>query len=78
LLVLVPSSLKLQWKDELLFWINNLRDDNIQIVNSQEDLLYQAKIYIVSYDLASKYHKQITAKKFNACIADEAHYLKNY
>lgn len=34
-------------------------------------------IYIVSYDLASKKAEEIKSIGFKACIADEAHYLKN-
>ena len=37
-----------------------------------------ASIFIISYDLATRKADELTAKSFNACIADEAHYLKSH
>ena len=51
----------------------------IQIIESQKDFFDQnAQIYILSYDMATRRAKELEAKKFNACIADEAHYLKSH
>ena len=35
-----------------------------------------AEVHILSYDKAKNVHKEIKAKKYDACLLDEAHYIK--
>lgn len=79
LLILSPSSLKYTWRDEILKWIPCIRLSDIQLFESGKDPFSdQAKIFIMSYDLATKRADDLKTKKFCASIADEAHYLKSY
>jgi SWI/SNF-related matrix-associated actin-dependent regulator of chromatin subfamily A-like protein 1 len=86
LLILAPSSLKLQWRDELLRWLPMRERDIFAFTSVREvddfslSLLRDGSIVIVSYDLATKLAEngQLARFKFGCVIADEAHYLKNY
>ena len=86
LLILAPSSLKLQWRDELLRWLPMRERDIFAFQSTREvddfslSLLRDGSIVIVSYDLATKLAEMnlLARFKFNTVIADEAHYLKNY
>ena len=80
ILIICPSSLKFVWRDEILKWIPDINDDkiNIQIIKSgKEYFKCGVKMYIISYDLATKFEEKIIAKDFKFIIADEAHYLKS-
>ena len=58
LLILTPSSLKLQWADEINRWLE-IHPRDIVIINSSKEVEYIRSftcetIFIVSYDLAAK------------------------
>lgn len=87
ILVLVPSFLKYQWKDEFLKW-SDFKDEEVIIVNgSQKERLiqyYDVKnhdkyVIIVSYDTIKtdlkKYLK--LGEGYDAMVVDEAHFLRN-
>ena len=79
-LIVAPSSLKFNWRDELLHWLkgDNIQKQDIQIFKSgKDDFKPNAKFYILSYDLCSRISEKLIAKNFNFAIADEAHYIKN-
>jgi len=79
LLVIAPSSLKYQWRDEFIRWIPELRMRDIQLLQSARDcFLPHTQVFITSYDIATRISSRLLAFRFNASIADEAHYLKNY
>jgi hypothetical protein len=46
-------------------------------MKSTEDFDPKAKIFIMSYVIATKLSLFIERKKFNIVISDEAHYLKS-
>jgi SWI/SNF-related matrix-associated actin-dependent regulator of chromatin subfamily A-like protein 1 len=77
-LVIVPSSLKHVWKEEILRWLDFMPAHSLQIINTLKDPIdYSATFTIVSYALASRMNSLIKRMKFNIVIADEAHYLKS-
>jgi SWI/SNF-related matrix-associated actin-dependent regulator 1 of chromatin subfamily A len=64
-LIITPSSLKYSWRDEILTWIDHLRNDQIQVFQkSTEDFNDSACIYIMSYVLATKLSAFIDRKRF--------------
>jgi SWI/SNF-related matrix-associated actin-dependent regulator 1 of chromatin subfamily A len=78
-LIICPSSLKYNWKDEIFNWLNDIiKREEIQIIKkSQDDFSHGRKFYIISYDLCLRMEKKLQDKEFNFIIADEAHYLKS-
>lgn len=78
-LIICPSSLKYNWKDEILAWLKDLGlQRSIQIIKkSSDDFEDKKEFFIISYDLCVRMEKKLQAKEFNFIIADEAHYLKN-
>ena len=79
-LVVAPSSLKFNWRDEIIHWLKdeNITKRDVQIFKSGKDeFLPNVKFYILSYDLCSRISDKMIEKKFNFAIADEAHYIKN-
>ena len=78
-LIVCPSSIKLIWKHELLKWLpGEISEREIQVFSSGKDgFIKDAKIYIFSYELATKMSESIDHMEFKIVIADEAHYLKS-
>ena len=57
LLVITPSSLKFQWRDEILKWITTIKYADIQLFKKgNEPFDKNCRIFIMSYQLASKNH----------------------
>ncbi|KAL4429726.1 hypothetical protein ABPG74_001412 [Tetrahymena malaccensis] len=79
LLIICPSSLKYNWKEEIVKWAYPpLKEMQVQILSKQSEEIYiMTRVLIVSYDLAPKIEDKIKRFKTNIVIADEAHYLKN-
>lgn len=79
-LIVCPSSLRLNWKAELKKWLDLDQDNDIQILFSgSEPLNPAARVLITSYDLASRQpaRDRIAARGFRAVVCDESHYLKS-
>ena len=78
LLIIVPSSLKNQWLQEIKKWIPE-KSTRTHIIETSSDVLSRrfGDINIVSYDLLPRIKDHINEQKFNVIIADESHYLKN-
>jgi SWI/SNF-related matrix-associated actin-dependent regulator 1 of chromatin subfamily A len=78
-LILTPSSLKYNWRDEILEWLGQIvTKKEIQIIKATKDNFKpDVKFYIVSYDLSIRIADKIEEKGFNFAICDEAHYMKN-
>ena len=65
LLIVCPSSLKYIWQDEILTWIPELKDYDIQIFKTGKDRFDRhARIFIMSYDLASRKSAELIKKNF--------------
>ncbi|BFU23002.1 helicase, putative [Entamoeba histolytica HM-1:IMSS-B] len=76
LLVICPSSLRTNWKNEIV--TNCKCYDDVVVMFSSKDLNKPwGKVTIVSYEIAAKHAQEILDKQFKIVIADECHYLKN-
>lgn len=61
-IIMCPTSLKLNWKDQVLMWLNELVAENEVIILKDKNttIKSETKIVIVSYDLAKK--NEVTLK----------------
>lgn len=79
-LVICPSSLKYNWKNEIVRW-TGINESKVHIINKgSDDLLPLNTLFtICSYEIATKSEisSKIEQQKFKCLIADEAHALKN-
>eukprot|EP00762_Andalucia_godoyi_P000756 ANDGO_03772.mRNA.1 SWI/SNF-related matrix-associated actin-dependent regulator of chromatin subfamily A-like protein 1 len=82
--VIVPSSVRFQWKAEILKWLPRsfISEDEIHVIVSASNDKYAShgeefQVLIVSYDLAAKMATRLAESNFQCFIADEAHYIKN-
>jgi len=88
LLVVVPSSLTLTWKIEILKWLKGcVREGDINMIKKTTDKLLDFEtnqplcaITIMSYNLAVRKQAEIYDRKhlFGMIICDESHALKNH
>lgn len=72
-LVICPASLKLNWKRELMKWVNI---DSCIVSGSDWSHLWE-KVVIINYDIVAKHRRNILSTKFKTIICDESHYIKN-
>lgn len=78
LLVICPSSLRLNWKEELLNWLSDdLEEEEILVMMTGKDIDRPVRrVNIVSYDLVRKMSPR-SLRRCQFIIADESHYLKS-
>ncbi|CAI2382484.1 unnamed protein product [Moneuplotes crassus] len=78
-LVICPSSLKHIWKYEILKWLSSeIKEEEIQVFETgKDDFDKSRKIFIFSYELATRMSEKIDKMEFKVVIIDEAHYLKS-
>ncbi|CDW91024.1 snf2 family n-terminal domain containing protein [Stylonychia lemnae] len=75
----VQALARFTWFDEILKWLPDVSSDDICLISSgKEDIFNDAKIYIMSYEIASKNTESFVKRGIRMVIADEAHYLKAY
>lgn len=81
-LVIVPASLKLNWKRELKKWLT--RPMSVGIVQSKTSAKKgkqqwpgHANVVIINYDLLTKNRAHIEPINWDMIIVDECHYTKN-
>ena len=85
ILIVCPTSAKINWQREL----NYLREYDVSIINGSR--YKTAKFVIINYDILKNFHtlkgeeldgippnRELVNDKFNLCIIDEAHNLKNH
>jgi len=74
-LIICPSSLKINWKREAIKWLNYC---NPEILYGTKPHPINGDIIIVNYDILFQWLPQLRKFKFEVIIADEAHYIKNF
>ncbi|KAL8426032.1 hypothetical protein Efla_001950 [Eimeria flavescens] len=78
LLVVCPSSIRFQWRDQALRWLGHiLTPEQILIIrNGKTEILPETRMVIISYDLLAKQER--FQANYQCVICDESHYLKNH
>lgn len=76
-LIIVPASLKINWKREAEKWLPN---KTATVVTSGKNSKHDpnADITIINYDILGKHYEELLARGFAAVILDESHYIKNH
>ncbi|KAM9836018.1 DNA annealing helicase and endonuclease ZRANB3 [Aulostomus maculatus] len=83
LLVVVPSSLKYPWIEELERWIPELEPGDINLVENKSHTMgiSTAKVTVLGYGLlttdARSLVEALTRQRFGVIVVDESHYLKS-
>jgi len=82
-IVVVPPSLRLMWRDQLLQWTCRafLGEDEVQVVSTGRDrVLPSSRFVIISYNLLAlhkKFRKAHDGRPYQCVVADECHFVKN-
>uniref|UniRef100_A0A8C6K8Y8 Zinc finger RANBP2-type containing 3 n=1 Tax=Nothobranchius furzeri TaxID=105023 RepID=A0A8C6K8Y8_NOTFU len=83
LLVVVPSSLKYPWIEELERWIPELQPGDICLVENKSHIMgiSSSKVTVLGYGLlttdARPLVEALTRQRFAVVVVDESHYLKS-
>lgn len=76
-LIITPSSLKLNWKKEIKKW-TEIKEEQIMVISGKNNNLPKnKKIYIINYDILSSNLEELKKIDFKVMIYDEAHATKN-
>ena len=79
IVIICPSSLRYNWKEEILKWIPSIKSADIHLITSgRENVEVHAKFFIISYELSVKICDTFLARGINIAIIDEAHFLKSW
>jgi SNF2 family DNA or RNA helicase len=79
-LIVVPSSVRGSWADELERWLPSVLPDQIAVIRSGQDVSnMQRQIVLVTYGLLQqKSMKEMIVKQgYKVVIVDECHYMKS-
>ncbi|OWF54351.1 DNA annealing helicase and endonuclease ZRANB3-like isoform X2 [Mizuhopecten yessoensis] len=84
LLIIVPSSLKFVWVEEIEKWLPDVQPKDIYLIQTGNDAsgFAEAKISIATFGLLCKstskiLHEALTNQKFEVVIVDESHSIRN-
>uniref|UniRef100_A0A7N8XSD4 Zinc finger, RAN-binding domain containing 3 n=1 Tax=Mastacembelus armatus TaxID=205130 RepID=A0A7N8XSD4_9TELE len=83
LLVVVPSSMRYPWIEELERWIPELQPGDINLVENKSDTMgiSSSKVTVLGYGLLSTDARHLvealSRQKFAVIVVDESHYLKS-
>lgn len=72
--VLCPSSLKVNWKREAEKWAKGM---NVQILNGQTPYEITGNLIIINYDILPYWLNRLVSTGVTTLVIDEAHYVKN-
>ncbi|CAH7195658.1 Zranb3 [Phodopus roborovskii] len=83
LLIVVPSSLRYPWTEELEKWIPELEPEEINIIMSKTDIgrISTSRVTVLGYGLittdAETLINALSSQNFQVVIVDESHYMKS-
>ncbi|NXM04975.1 ZRAB3 endonuclease, partial [Tyrannus savana] len=83
LLIVVPSSLRYPWVEEMEKWIPELSPDDITIIQNKTDVggISTSKVTILGYGLLTSDAQTLTdtlyRQNFEVVVVDESHYMKS-
>ncbi|XP_004423928.1 PREDICTED: DNA annealing helicase and endonuclease ZRANB3 isoform X1 [Ceratotherium simum simum] len=83
LLIVVPSSLRYPWTEELEKWIPELGPEEINVIQNKADVgrISTSKVTVLGYGLlttdAETLIGALNNQKFQVVIVDESHYMKS-
>ncbi|NWX39574.1 ZRAB3 endonuclease, partial [Steatornis caripensis] len=83
LLIVVPSSLRYPWVDEMEKWIPELSPDDISIIQNKTDTgrISTSKVTILGYGLLTSDAQTLVdtlyRQSFKVVVIDESHYMKS-
>ncbi|XP_077009778.1 DNA annealing helicase and endonuclease ZRANB3 isoform X3 [Tamandua tetradactyla] len=83
LLVVVPSSLRYPWTEEIEKWIPELGPEEISVIQSKTDIgrISSSKVTVLGYGLLTTDAKTLidalNNQNFKVVIVDESHYMKS-
>lgn len=75
ILIVCPSSLKLNWRDELDKWL--CKDLPVTVITPSTKQFDCEGIVIMNYDIIKKHKEAILSLTWDVVIADESHAIKN-
>ena len=76
-LVICPGSVKYNWKNEMMRWLN-VKPSSIAIINKSKQKIHKAiQVYIISYDMARRVHRKLSSLTNGILILDECQSIKN-
>lgn len=75
ILIVCPSSLRLNWRNELKRWL--VRPMEIQVADGSACKPEWGNVLIINYDIADRHKEALRTVAWDLLIADEAHYMKN-
>lgn len=73
-LIIVPASIKIQWKEEINKWIPG---EKVAVINGMKSSIPKDGIVIMNYDLLFNYYSILEDYNFNIMVIDEVHKAKN-
>lgn len=77
-LVVVPSSVKINWKREITKWTES-KEEDIEVLRGYEgDIDASKSWYVINYAILPKRIDSIKELDYEAVIFDESHYIKNH
>ncbi|NXK10249.1 ZRAB3 endonuclease, partial [Herpetotheres cachinnans] len=83
LLIVVPSSLRYPWVDEMEKWIPELSPDDISVIQNKTDIgrISTSKVTILGYGLLTSDAQTLVdtlyRQNFKVVVIDESHYMKS-
>ena len=72
--IVVPASLKLNWKREIEHWMSNT---TVTVVSGTQSYPITADIVIINYDILPAWLERLRNFNINTLITDECHYYKS-
>ena len=74
-LIICPSSLKINWEEEFKKWVT--RKMKVEILSGKTPYETTGDVLIANYDILHNWVIELKLTNFDACIGDELHYVKS-